>query len=366
MKKALTIGSSTQDIFILTPNPKSISIETDHKNELYTLLPQGKIDVKEIHYSTGGGATNAAICLNRLGFYVWLCSSIANDSAGEFIKNRLHQNNISTNLIQSSELETAISFILPTQEKDYTALVHRAANKDLDTSKFTDEDLKNFDLLYISGLSPKSAFYLPRLVTQAKSIKLFTATNPSSNQIINHFDTIYNSLKYLDLLILNKSEAQKFFLSFLDFTKLNLNKKINLSYEEYPKIFNDFVDFKSQNYGLTDFFNLILENGTKIIAVTDGAHGVYVATKDFILFSPIVKVEVVNTIGAGDAFGSTLSGLLTLGYSIEDALIYASINSASVVNSLDTNEGLLTLDKLKLRFDKVDKSKLRKFLWTSK
>ena len=48
-----------------------------------------------------------------------------------------------------------------------------------------------------------------------------------------------------------------------------------------------------------------------------------------------------GTAGAGDAFGATFAAYLAQGHRIDEALIAASINSASVVQYVDTQTGLM-------------------------
>jgi fructokinase len=46
-----------------------------------------------------------------------------------------------------------------------------------------------------------------------------------------------------------------------------------------------------------------LDRGPSVVLVTDGAHPVHVLTRDVAFDVPVPSVEVVDTVGAGDAFG---------------------------------------------------------------
>ncbi len=54
----------------------------------------------------------------------------------------------------------------------------------------------------------------------------------------------------------------------------------------------------------------------------------------------------VDRTGAGDAFSSTFISALILGKDISEALMWAPINSMSVVQGVGAQEGLLTREKL--------------------
>jgi ribokinase len=73
----------------------------------------------------------------------------------------------------------------------------------------------------------------------------------------------------------------------------------------------------------------------KLIA---GARGAFVGSHDEMLFSPALETEIVGTAGAGDAFGATLTAYLALG-PIDEAVSAATVNSASVVEHVDTQTG---------------------------
>jgi len=97
---------------------------------------------------------------------------------------------------------------------------------------------------------------------------------------------------------------------------------------------------------LHEYLKEVLSYGVKRIVITDGKNGVYVATKETLYFHPALPVPVVNSLGAGDAFGSCFVAQLVLGKKIEDALFYGLVNAASVIGYHDAKSGLLSQKKL--------------------
>ena len=89
------------------------------------------------------------------------------------------------------------------------------------------------------------------------------------------------------------------------------------------------------------------ELGPKIVVVTDGIKGAYAreenGTKWFMGVYPHVPFERT---GAGDAFASTVTAALMLGKTVEEALLWAPINSMSVVQKVGAQKGLLTRAEL--------------------
>ncbi len=91
----------------------------------------------------------------------------------------------------------------------------------------------------------------------------------------------------------------------------------------------------------------------------------YVATQDTIYFHESFPANVINTEGAGDAFGSGFVGSLAQGYTLQESLIRGILNAVSVISSLNAKDGLLTNDELDTRFKEVGVSGIQKLVFKS-
>ncbi len=84
--------------------------------------------------------------------------------------------------------------------------------------------------------------------------------------------------------------------------------------------------------------------GPKIVLITDGPNGAYMSDGETAWFMPPYpdpKPPLERT-GAGDAFASTFVAALALGLDPKQALMWAPINSMSVVQEIGAQKGLLT------------------------
>jgi ribokinase len=88
--------------------------------------------------------------------------------------------------------------------------------------------------------------------------------------------------------------------------------------------------------------------GPKIAVITDGPSGAYVHREGQVWFMPPYPdpAPPFERTGAGDAFSSTFTAALALGKSIEEALLWAPINSMSVVQKIGAQAGLLTPEEI--------------------
>jgi 5-dehydro-2-deoxygluconokinase len=78
----------------------------------------------------------------------------------------------------------------------------------------------------------------------------------------------------------------------------------------------------------------LLDLGTELAVVKLGAEGVVGATADELVVVPGMEVEVLNGLGAGDAFGGVLCHGLLAGWELERVLRFASAAGALVATRL--------------------------------
>ena len=90
------------------------------------------------------------------------------------------------------------------------------------------------------------------------------------------------------------------------------------------------------------------ELGPEIVVITDGPNGSYVSAEGKLLTIPNYPdpSPPVERTGAGDAFSSTFIAAIAAGESVETALLWAPVNSASVVQHVGAQKGLLTKAEL--------------------
>jgi 5-dehydro-2-deoxygluconokinase len=90
----------------------------------------------------------------------------------------------------------------------------------------------------------------------------------------------------------------------------------------------------------------LLELGVRVAIVKQGPAGVLVRTADTLVEVPPVEVDVVNGLGAGDAFGGALVYGLLRGWEPERAVRLANAAGAYVASKLACADDMPTLDQL--------------------
>ena len=90
----------------------------------------------------------------------------------------------------------------------------------------------------------------------------------------------------------------------------------------------------------------LLDLGVEIAIVKQGPDGVLARTADGVVEVPPLRLNVVNGLGAGDAFGGALVHALLAGWDVERALRLANAAGAYVASQLACADAMPTIDQL--------------------
>lgn len=362
--KIITIGGATQDIFIHNKAVQTIEFHRNGATQSFLLFPEGsKLEVSDLTYKTGGGATNSAASFKKLDFDVRPFFKIGKDFQAKFILDELKKIELPIDLaVESTTEPTAISFIIPSPEGDSTVLVYRGANAQITQEELPFDAFEKGTSLYITSLSGKSSQLLVPITKKAKEMGMFVANNPGSSQLEEGARALREALKYMDVFILNAEEAQQFMLTLVESeAEIQHPGKHTTMQESAPELLKSLLTYHDVCFSISHFFYEITQRGPKIVVVTNGAEGVYVCDKNNIYFHPSLPTNLVSTLGAGDAFGSCFVASLLKGYSVEQSMINGIINSSSVIGSLGAKEGLLSWSQINKKAEVVGTRKIQKF-----
>lgn len=306
--KIATIGAATQDVFLLGQALKAKRDVRSH--EFVEQFPLGaKLEIDKVVFSTGGGATNAAVTFARHGFAVQFLGKIGADPAGEHVVKALRAEDIQTAQLQC-ELKgsTGYSTLLLAPRGERTALVHRGVSEDLQPADFNHFAKLKADWLYITSLGGNFPL-LEALVNYASTHHIKLAINPGSSEL-KQPQRLLDTLSHFSVVSLNKEEARQLFSG---------------------KTARQLVKEAAQT--------------SAIALVTDGPKGSYACDGSSVYQTGMYKdVAVLDRTGAGDAMTSGFMAKIAAGESIETALSFGSANATSVVQHIGAKAGILAGD----------------------
>jgi sugar/nucleoside kinase (ribokinase family) len=320
MFDVITFGSAAWDIFI---RDKKISFKNNEMifNKKSVVLPLGsKIDIDEINFSSGGGATNTAVSFSFLGFKTACCSAVGFDLAGNQILQDLKKFKVDTELMSRiKDKKTNHSIVFSVIGQDRTILAYRGASQELSLKNIPWKKIKA-KWLYLSPLSGETKNCLKEIVDFGFRNKIKIAVNPGKAQL--RMKGIKEILKKADILILNQEEA-----AFLT----------NLPYNKEREIVKKIVSFYPG-----------------IFVMTKGKRGAIACQDNMKYKVGIHKTKVVDRTGAGDSFGSGFVSSIISGNDIKKALELASANATGCLQEWGAKNGLLK-KKDKFKRIKVEK-----------
>ena len=352
--KILTIGSALIDTIAVIPSERVERMTMRNADTSFLLIEEGrKNEAQEVSTHCGGGAINTAIGMARLGHDVSALVKLGKDERAETIMKRLSDEGVSTrHVVRDSRAPTGASVLISAHDRNAAIFTFRGANTLLEP-----KDLKKdgfaVDLVYISSLSNESANCFPHIVEKAKSEGALVATNPGIRQLSSKQGDFRASLKKIDILTINRSEASAL-IPWLVATYGEGGAQLPVKKgAELPDLAKTGLSGGGFEMTLLSFFRAMLELGPKWILVSDGKDGAYLGSAKGIVHCPATKVKVAGTAGAGDALASTFAAFVADGASPEDAIRAGVVNSGSVITHVDTQSGLLRRDELDARMKEM-------------
>lgn len=310
--KIITIGSATRDCIIESDKFKVIQEGSSHGKA--ECLPLGaKVEVDDMFFTTGGGATNTAYTFARQDFQVSVLSKIGDDVSGKEVILDLEKEGIDTSLIRKSDLPTAYSIILLTNV-GRTILVYRGAGGDLKPEDFKPKEI-NADWFYVTSLGGKLEL-LEKIVNTASEKNIKIALNPGSKEL-KRGERLKALLDQVTVLLVNKEES------------LILSGKETIS-ESFTEL-----------------------DQPAVTVITKGKQGVEVVAAGRKYQAGIFpEKKFVDRTGAGDAFGSGfVAGFIHTGAKpgkedcIKEAIRLGTANSTTIVEHLGAKNKILTKEE---------------------
>lgn len=322
--EVICVGSVSKDIFF--PTDEGIVIETPEdvtSKEKIAFELGGKYRVADRYEAVGGVAANISHGLARLGHQAYCYSKRGKDEVGEWIASEFKREKVPTDLLfVDTEAKTDLSAIIVlTQNGERTIFHNRDANEKLE---IIDGKFASAEWVFVSALNGDWKENLKKLLALREKYGFSLAFNPGQHNIREDAKLVFEGMAAADLLLLNKDEA------------------IELIMETGKEVSREHLD--DEIYLL----EALKRSGAGSIGMTDGRRGAWSFDGKECWYCPIhTSNGVVDSTGAGDAFGSGFFAAILEGKPIEQGLRYGIANSGSVIGAYGAIEGLLSKSAMK-------------------
>ena len=154
----ITIGSATRDAFFESPNFKPVKSKKFIAGKGLCMGLGEKLFVPKVTFTTGGGATNAAVTFARLGFKTAAVARIGDDVSGKAIIEEMKKEGVSPGFFQvDKKLNTAYSAIL-VLGGERTILSYKGAAENFEPSQIPWSKIKT-RWIYLGSLAGKFGIF---------------------------------------------------------------------------------------------------------------------------------------------------------------------------------------------------------------
>ncbi len=252
----------------------------------------------DIYYkqNPGGAPANVAVMAAKLGVSSGFISKMGKDMFGTYLKETLENEGVDIKGVKlDKDFSTTLAFVRKNEDGERDFVFYRTNSADLNLN-YNEINLKLIDnckLLHFGAL----------LLT----------SEPSKSAVINTVEYAKQQGKIItydpnwrEHLWSSKAEAVKAMRSVLRYVDIIKVSELELQI-------------------ITDSGNLLpsiaklLNEGVKVVCITQGAKGCIIATRKGIERLPTFDVETIDTLGAGDSFfGAFLSQLIKSGKAVDE------------------------------------------------
>lgn len=254
---------------------------------LWDVLPDGK--------KIGGAPANFAYHVSQFGLDSMVVSAIGKDSLGQEIVENFNSKNLNYHL---PEVEYPTGTVQVEIDQVGIPQYNIKENVAWDNIPFTDElenIARNTRAVCFGSLAQRS-------VVSRNTIMRFLDVMPAGDDVLKVFDINLRQGFYSKEIICESLRR-------CNILKINDEELVTVSrLKGYPGI-----DLQDKCWILLGKYNL------KMLILTCGINGSYVFTPGNVSFQPTPKVEVADTVGAGDSFTATFISSVIKGLPVEEA-----------------------------------------------
>jgi len=279
-------------------------------------------EVETFAKSLGGSATNVAVAAARLGHPSAVITKAGDDGFGKYIRSALEEFGVDTRWVGTDpEFRTPLAFCEIHPPDDFPILFYReprAPDMNLTVEDLDLEAISSVPLFWITGTGlsdePSRTATLAALEQRPSGVTVF-------------------DLDYRPTLWKSEEEAAHFYREALRHGTVAVGNQSEVEVA----------------VGTRDPFEAseaLLDLGIELAIVKRGPEGVLARTKDGVAEAPPIEVEVVNGLGAGDAFGGALCHALLSGWDPEKTIRYANAAGAIVASRLACADDMPTREEV--------------------
>jgi 5-dehydro-2-deoxygluconokinase len=258
------------------------------------------VNIRGFNAFVGGSPLNIAVGAQRLGLKTTLLTAVGKDKPGDFLLNFLIKENVNTEFIPQIEGARTSAVLLGIEPPDRFPLVYyrdNAADSQITIDHVKAAGIKNFKLLEISGTALN--------IEPSRSAVFYAVEQAAENGVQVLLDIDFRADQWKD--IRSFGLMVRAILPKVDIA-LGTEEEIlaaTLQDASQVSIAHQQISAPEIKGNLEEAIKKILDTGVKVLIVKKGSKGATIYTKSTEPMDvPGFPVEILNVLGAGDAFAS--------------------------------------------------------------
>ena len=283
-------------------------------------------DVRTFQKSLGGSATNVAVAAARLGARSAVITKVGDDPFGNYVRQALDGFGVHRRWVGTDpELRTPIVFCEIHPPDDFPLLFYRepkAPDMNIGRADLDLDAIRAARLLWTTGTG------LSQEPSRAATLLALESRQGATNAITVH------DLDHRPVFWPDDREAGRWARAAVRLATVAVGNESE-------------VEMAVGTADPHEASEALLELGVELAIVKRGPDGVLARTREALIELEPVRLEVLNGLGAGDAFGGALAWALVEGWDAERALRLANAAGALVASRLACADDMPTLDELK-------------------
>lgn len=288
--KYISVGQATYDITLMLDKLP---------------LENTKIKTKERVCCGGGSASNSAYLLALWNQSSYFAGTIGNDREGEMIEKELKDKQVNLKYLSKQNINTPISYILSNKNKKTRTVITYKEKENALINKIKID--KDFDCIILDGYEKEFADQV--LFENQDAISILDAGRVNIDMV----DLAYK----VDYIITSKTFAYKY-------TNIEIKNKNDLI-KIYDNLYNRF-------------------NSNIIITLED--KGCFTKINGKYILVPTIKVDSIDTTGAGDIFHAAFAYFITHNYDLLDTLRLSNLTASLSTKYIGSRNSIVSLDEV--------------------
>jgi len=314
----LSVGDASIDIYI-SPTESEALCQMDDKESFICFHYGEKIPIKNVEFSVGGNAANNAVGVKRLGINSGLVLTLGEDSFGKQIVEKL----------EKEGLDLTYVITQPSTASNFAVITNYSGERTIFTYKVPRSyefpvNLPQVPWVYLTSMGETFRPFYKHMVDWLRTnTKVKLAFNPGSRQMRAGIGALKDVLQLTEVIFVNRQEAEK-------------------------------LTGMGQSQGKEkELLTSLSKLGPRIPIITDGARGCFAFDGSNYIKVGVLPVDAYERTGAGDSFGSGTLAAIIKGKPLKEALLWGTVNSASVIGYVGPQRGLLKENDMQIWLERA-------------